>query len=119
MVYCKKCGKEIQDYASYCPNCGASQLFDNDPYRPGSNNQYGRPASYDSGSFGWAVLGFFFPLVGFILWLVWMNDKPKSGKMAGLGALFSVIICIVLPIVFVVIFAMIGGVSTTTSLLFI
>ena len=42
---------------------------------------------YDSGSFGWAVLGFFIPLVGLILFLVWRKTKPKSAKNAGIGAL--------------------------------
>lgn len=46
--------------------------------------------SNDSGSFGWAVLGFFIPLVGLILWLVWKDTKPKSAKMAGIGALVGV-----------------------------
>ena len=46
--------------------------------------------SDDSGSFGWAVLGFFIPLVGLILWLVWKDTKPKSAKMAGIGALVGV-----------------------------
>ena len=48
------------------------------------------PQSNDSGSFGWAVLGFFIPLVGLILWLVWKDSKPKSAKMAGIGALVGV-----------------------------
>ena len=55
---------------------------------------YQQPAysqqSNDSGSFGWAVLGFFIPLVGLILWLVWKDTKPKSAKMAGIGALVGV-----------------------------
>lgn len=49
----------------------------------------------DSGSFGWAVLGFFIPLVGLILYLVWKDSKPNSAKSAGRGALVSVIISIV------------------------
>ena len=44
----------------------------------------------DSGSFGWAVLGFFFPIVGLILVLVWKQSKPKCAKMAGIGALVGV-----------------------------
>ncbi len=44
----------------------------------------------DSGSFGWAVLGFFFPIVGLILFLVWKQSKPKCAKMAGIGALVGV-----------------------------
>lgn len=54
-------------------------------YSPGYSQQ-----SNDSGSFGWAVLGFFIPLVGLILWLVWKDTKQKSAKMAGIGALVGV-----------------------------
>jgi len=44
----------------------------------------------DSGSFGWAVLGFFIPLAGLILFFVWKNDRPKSAKMALIGFLVSI-----------------------------
>jgi len=46
----------------------------------------------EKGNFGWAVLGFFVPLVGLILFLVWKNERPADAKMAGMGALVSVII---------------------------
>lgn len=39
----------------------------------------------DSGSFGWAVLGFFIPVVGLILWLTWMHTRPRSAKMSRNG----------------------------------
>ncbi len=42
--------------------------------------QYAAPTPTDSGSFGWAVLGFFFPLVGLILLLVWKDSMPLSAK---------------------------------------
>lgn len=45
----------------------------------------------DTGSAGWGVLGFFFPLVGFILFLVWLNERPRSANSAGIGALISVL----------------------------
>lgn len=41
----------------------------------------------DSGSIGWAILGFFIPIVGLILFLVWKNTKPQCAKMAGIGAI--------------------------------
>ena len=44
----------------------------------------------EKGCFGWAVLGFFFPLVGFILFLCWKNDRSGDAKMAGIGALVGV-----------------------------
>lgn len=46
----------------------------------------------DAGSFGWAVLGFFIPLVGLILWMIWKNDRLGDAGMAGKGALVSAII---------------------------
>ena len=37
-----------------------------------NNGMYGQPTQpEDKGSFGWAVLGFFIPLVGLILYFVW------------------------------------------------
>lgn len=50
----------------------------------------------DSGSIGWAFLGFFIPLVGFILWLAWMDTKPKCSRMSGLGVLSFVVLCVAL-----------------------
>ncbi|MEE1295276.1 MAG: hypothetical protein UHD09_00115 [Bifidobacterium sp.] len=50
----------------------------------------------DSGSFGWAVLGFLIPLVGLILFLVWHRTKPKCAKMAGIGALVGFCLNLVL-----------------------
>lgn len=52
-------------------------------------------ANTDTGSFGWAVLGFFVPIAGLILYLVWRNEKPLTAKKAGIGALVSVIVSLV------------------------
>lgn len=52
----------------------------------------------DSGSFGWAILGFCIPLVGLILFLVWHDTKPKCAKKAGIGALVSVIVGLLLTL---------------------
>lgn len=48
-------------------------------------------AGSDTGSFGWAVLGFFVPIAGLVLYLVWKDERPKDAKRAGVGALVSVI----------------------------
>ncbi len=55
----------------------------------------------DTGSFGWAILGFFFPLVGFILFLIWRKDKPTSAKHAGIGTLIGFILWIILSIMII------------------
>lgn len=44
----------------------------------------------EGGTAGWGVLGFFFPLVGFILWLVWKDDRPARSRSAGIGCLVAV-----------------------------
>lgn len=71
------------------------------PVYPQPTASYGRNPS-DTGSFGWAVLGFFIPLVGLILWMFWKNDRPGDAGMAGKGALVSVIINVVLFILWIV-----------------
>ena len=45
-----------------------------------------QPAAADSGSIGWGILGAFFPIVGIILFFVWRTSKPKSAKVALIGA---------------------------------
>lgn len=52
--------------------------------------QYGRyTAPDDAKSAGFGVLGFFFPVVGFILWLVWQDKYRKRAKSCGKGALIG------------------------------
>lgn len=79
------------------------------PAAPG----YGVPqaAPNDQGSFGWAILGFFIPLVGLILFLVWKDSKPGDAKKAGMGALVSVIFSVVLWLLFIII----GVVAASSS----
>ena len=55
-------------------------------------------AAPDTGGFGWAALGFFFPMVGLILYLVWKDDRPITAKAAGKGALIGVIVSVVLSV---------------------
>lgn len=53
----------------------------------------------DSGSFGWAVLGFFFPLIGLILYFVWKSNKPNNAKKAGNGALIGLLLSIIFYVI--------------------
>jgi len=98
MAYCANCGKEINDNAVICPACGVP------------TNKFKASAQPDNGGFGWGLLGFCLPIVGLILYLVWMNERPLTAKAAGMGALISVLAGVVLYIVYIVIFvAMIGA----------
>lgn len=89
MAFCKNCGTEIDDRAVVCPKCGVAQQT--------------VPVGEDNGGFGWGLLGFCIPVVGLVLFLVWKDTKPKTAKVAGMGALISVILSIVFYVLTLVI----------------
>ena len=76
MAYCRRCGAHISDQAMVCPSCGEPQ--------------YSVPPVQDNGGIGWGILGCCLPIVGLVLFLVWKDQKPRTAKAAGLGALVSV-----------------------------
>ncbi|MBQ1950355.1 MAG: zinc-ribbon domain-containing protein [Clostridia bacterium] len=93
MMYCKNCGKVVDENSLYCNNCGAKL--------GGTQN---KNTFEDKSSFGFAVLGFFIPLVGLILFLIYESKKPKRAKSAGKGALVGFITEIVLSIMLVILY---------------
>lgn len=109
-----------QDQSQYQqPQYGQQQTYEQSQYQqpqyvqsPYGQQPYMGQQPADTGSFGWAVLGFFFPIVGLILFLVWKSEKPVSAKQAGMGALASVISTVVLWILLIV-FAVIVGSAVT------
>lgn len=62
----------------------------------------------DSGSLLWGLLGCCIPIVGLILFLVWKDTKPKTAKVAGIGALISVVVAVVFYIIAFVIMGAAG-----------
>lgn len=60
----------------------------------------------DNGGFLWGLLGFCIPVVGLILFLIWKDQKPKTAKAAGIGALVSVILAVVC---YVIMFVFLGA----------
>lgn len=95
-MFCKNCGKEVDDQAVICPGCGV----------PTTNSQPGAaaaPSNGDAPNAGFAVLGFFFPIIGLILYLVWHKDYPLKAKSCGKGALIGVIVYVVLIVIVVII----------------
>lgn len=102
MKYCSHCGAQADDGAKFCSNCGSSFT------------QTGFAAQEaDAPSIGFAVLCFFFPIVGLILYLVWKDTYPLRAKSCGKGALISVIVDAVLVILtvlfYVLLFVLILG----------
>ena len=93
MSYCRNCGAQLDENTNFCSSCGARQsVIDQTTVKEVNDLS-------DNGSAGWGVLGFFFPLVGLILYLIWRDNKPKNAKSAGKGALIGVIVSVVLSII--------------------
>ena len=82
--YCSYCGNQCDPKAAICVRCGKNF------------NTINVTSANDKPSGGLKVLCFFIPLVGLILYLVNMNDKPVSAKAYGKVALISFIISMVL-----------------------
>ena len=78
MAYCRKCGAPISDQAATCPSCGADQSY--------------TPYVEDNGGIGGGLQGCCIPIVGLVLFLVWKDQKPRTAKAAGIGALVAVIL---------------------------
>jgi uncharacterized membrane protein YvbJ len=77
MKYCENCGQEVKKTQDVCLSCGKKL-----------------PKADDHSSFGFALLGFFIPVVGLILYLIWKDDYPKKSLSAGKGALVSFLLSI-------------------------
>ena len=75
MKFCQKCGKELVDEAVICTNCGCAV------------QAIVKSNEADAPNMGLAVLGFFIPIAGLILYLVSKDTTPLKAKSAGKGAL--------------------------------
>lgn len=91
VVYCKRCGRQVDDNAKYCTACGTPIAE-----QPGGSNE--------TSGIGFAVLGVFAPIAGFVLFLVFHDKKPRWSKYAGIGALVGAIAKAVISIILVVIY---------------
>ena len=56
------------------------------------------PHPSDRPEFGYAAIGFFIPLVGLILYLVWRAEYPLRARSCGKGALSAVIFWLCLAV---------------------
>ena len=93
-MYCVNCGKEIEAGALYCGNCGTRINQDLSQRVVTNNNYVNNVQEEDSG--GLNVLSFLFPLIGFILWIVYMDSRPKRSSGCGKWALISTVLYILL-----------------------
>ena len=106
-MYCKNCGQQIDNNAVVCPHCGVAT--ENYKAQPKTEEQ-------DDRSAGFAVLCFFFPVVGLILWLVWKDNLPLRAKSCGKGAIIGVIVEVAFIILYVVLIFAAASYAATLSI---
>lgn len=87
MKYCTNCGKELFDEAVFCPGCGVS-----------CEKRTSATDENDQKSFGWALLCFFIPVLGLILYLVWKDKTPLKAKSCGKGAIVGFVLSTIFSI---------------------
>lgn len=118
-MFCKFCGNAIEDNLEKCPICGSNlgsnnQVNNDENQNPNYNqtininqNQTSAYVPDDSNAPLYGILGFFVPLAGIILGILWHRERPKRSKAAiiGFGVSFAVqIVCAILWFVVNVLF---------------
>lgn len=80
-MYCSRCGREIAEDSLICNYCGARQ-----------NGQEWGPTANDGPVGNLGIICFLFPLVGFILYLVWKDSMPLKAGGALKAALWGLFV---------------------------
>lgn len=98
MLPCRGCGEPVDPNWTQCPRCGTPVGRTN--LKPGA---------------GWWFLGFFVPIVGLILYLVWNKTEHAKARRVGFGALFGAIALVLITILgFVLMFLILRSVPGWT-----
>ena len=93
-MFCKNCGKEIDDRAVVCPNCGV---------------QVGTVAPAENKTTVLAIVGFIFafimPIVGLICSIIGRNKAPECGGNGKGLATAGIVISVVWMVLVIIIYA--------------
>ena len=100
-VFCSGCGRELPPEENFCSVCGKQRTTPAQGTQPVFQQPVYPQMGYvqDAPSGGMTALGFFFPIVGLILYLVWKDQTPLKAHSAGKGALIGVIVWTALSII--------------------
>lgn len=115
-MYCKNCGKEIEDTIKYCPYCGSSVnevSVEEINYIEKKDNFKRSDASYNSFAiagfilalFGFNLLAFIFSLIG----LSQINSNNEQGKGFAIAGLIISCIYVIAAILIIIIIKLIFG----------
>lgn len=66
--------------------------YENTDFTINEQHELYNPREDDNPSPIYAIVGFFIPICGFIMWCILVNTKPKTAKMAGIACIIGFII---------------------------
>lgn len=90
--YCGNCGKELNEKQDVCLKCGVLVR----------KNVLEEKEKNSNLNIGWLFLGFFFPVIGIILYFCFRKDNNSSAKSVIIGVFISLVLLFLLIIMFLV-----------------
>lgn len=93
-MFCKWCGKEVGDNAKFCPNCGKGINSTNVNQEANSSDVQTEKANI------WlAILSFFIPLAGLIIFIIKKDKEPKTAKASGICAIVGLLLNVIITVI--------------------
>lgn len=119
---CKKCGFETPDNSNFCSHCGEKIDFDDvfinaeQAYQKDASKREQPDSRYfkryreedlrtnnRTASIGWYFLGFFVPILGFILASIYSYKMPDMARKCRLGAFHGIILELAMYMIYFII----------------
>lgn len=103
MKQCPSCNKFSPNDSKFCTSCGNNIT---------STSIY---VADDQPNFGYALLGFLAPIVGFVLYFLWKDQTPNQAKSWLKGAITSVIFSVVLVLLYILFFIIVFIIASNSG----
>jgi hypothetical protein len=107
-VTCENCRQVYSNEQAFCPNCAQANKYYVKPkvqdtpvqaiYTTPSESTYTPPSSTtaEGDTFIYAIIGFFFWVVGIILYFALINTRPKAAQSALNGSITAIVVAVIL-----------------------
>lgn len=105
-MYCKNCGKQLEDDVNVCDDCGTKQK--DDGIQKEVTKTVIMKEIVDNPSHVVGAISCCFPIVGIVLYLLWKDEKPKSASLVCKWTIAGFVLCALFYVLYFVVFLGIG-----------